>query len=164
MVPEGGAIVLDELFEIDTSMQAELLRVLQERKYRRLGEVDQEHPILARILAATHQDPAQRIADGALRVHFLSRVSLMKILTPSLRERLDDRPEEVRDLTAFIAGDLFGLDWPSADLVDQVEAVVKARLPHHPWPGNMRELATCVSRCGPRAATPPAGSTPSPRW
>jgi DNA-binding NtrC family response regulator len=61
-----------------------------------------------------------------------------------LRERLDDLPDELRDLAAFIAADLFGPE-SAESLVDQVETVVRTKLRRHPWTGNVRELAQCVA-------------------
>jgi hypothetical protein len=144
MVPEFGGVLLDEIAEIPLEMQAELLRVLQERSFRVVGEEMESRRLVARILSATHRDMARLMHEGRIREDFFRRVCMMKIPTPSLRERLDDLPDELGDLVAFIAADLFGPE--SADaLVEQVEAVVRARLRRHPWTGNMRELQQCVA-------------------
>jgi plasmid stabilization system protein ParE len=143
-VPEFGAVLLDEIAEIPLEMQAELLRVLQERRFRAVGEEKESRRLAARVLCATHRDMALLMHEGRVREDFFRRVCMMKLRTPSLRERLDDLPDELRDLVAFIAADLFGPE-SAESLVDQVETVVRARLRRHPWTGNMRELAQCVA-------------------
>jgi len=143
-VPEFGAVLLDEIAEIPQELQAELLRVLQERRFRAVGEEKESRKLAARVLCATHRDMALLMHEGRVREDFYRRVRMLKLTTPSLRERFDDLPDELRDLTAFIAADLFGPEGAET-LVDQVETVVRTKLRRHPWTGNMRELAQCVA-------------------
>jgi hypothetical protein len=138
-----GAVLLDEVAEIKPRMQVKLLRLLQERSFRRVGDEGDERALHPRILTATHRDPAERMAEGLLREDFFRRICMLKIVTPSLRERLDDSPGELRELVSFLAADMFGSQG-AGRVTDEVEAWVAKHLPHHPWTGNMRELLQCV--------------------
>ena len=143
-VPRFGSVLLDEAAEIEPRMQIQLLRLLQERTFRRVGDEGHEIELHARILTATHRNPAEWMALGRLREDFFRRICMLKIVTPSLRERFDDSPAEVRELVRVVAVDLFGPQTTDA-LVDQVEAWIHGHMPHHAWTGNMREMQQCVA-------------------
>jgi two-component system response regulator HydG len=159
---EGGTLLLDEIGELDPATQGALLRVLQEREVRPIGE-DRAVRIDVRVLAATNRDLARDVQDGRFRKDLFYRLDVVTIRVPPLRER----PEDVLPLAeAFVRrfGDRFGLDNPR--LSDRVID----RLRRHDWPGNVRELEHRVERLVALAADPlidddpfeadPAGSPP----
>ena len=139
----GGTVFLDEIGEIDPAIQVKLLRVLQERRFQRLGDT-QEQPFHGRVVAATHQDLAERIRSRAFRQDFYYRLCSIQIRTPSLREQLDAAPEERRALVLHIAEKVAGAA-EAEGLAGEVEAWIDANLPpDYAWPGNVRELEQCV--------------------
>ena len=143
-VPSFGGVLLDEIAEIKLRMQVKLLRVLQERSFRPVGDEDQEIRLQARLLTATHRDPAERILAGKLREDFFRRICMLLIVTPSLRERLDDHPDELIELVGFLAAELVG-PRRAPRLTEEVVAWIGKHLARHPWTGNMRELLQCVA-------------------
>ena len=146
-LPRFGALLLDEVAEIDPRMQVQLLRVLQERVFRRVGDEGPLCELRGRLLTATHRDLGACLASGVLREDFFRRICMHKIVTPSLRERFDESPGEIRDLVAFLLVDSLDPEGDArrdASVVDEVEAFVAKHLPHHPWTGNIRELQQCV--------------------
>src|SRR3569832_929247 len=88
-VAEGGTLLLDEIAEMPTHLQTKLLRVLQERRLRRLGD-EQEVAVDFRLVCSTNRDTAQMIQDGTLRKDLFFRVSTIRVKVPPLRERPDD--------------------------------------------------------------------------
>jgi two-component system response regulator HydG len=129
----GGTLLLDEIAEMPAELQAKLLRVLEDRRFRPLG-AESELPVRARILAATHVDLEQRIGQGTFREDLYYRLNVVTIDIPSLAERGNDLIEL---LHAFLA-DL------SRKLRFSDEAV--AWLTKRRWPGNVRELRNVVER------------------
>jgi two-component system response regulator PilR (NtrC family) len=137
-VADKGTIFLDEIGEMSPTMQVKLLRVLQERKYRRVGGTE-EVAANIRVIAATNRDLAALVGDGKFREDLFYRLNVIPIRLPALRERLDDVPliaehflgkytrEMGKPLAGFTAG---ALD----------------RLKSYPWPGNVRELENAVER------------------
>jgi DNA-binding NtrC family response regulator len=87
----GGTLLLDEIAEMPIHLQTKLLRVLQERKLRRLGD-EQEISVDFRLVSSTNRDTAQMIREGTLRKDLYFRISTIKVKSPPLRERLDDVP------------------------------------------------------------------------
>ena len=135
---QRGTLFLDEVGEISLTMQVKLLRVLQERTIRRLGE-NQERPIDARIVAATNVDLADAIADGRFRQDLYYRLKVVELMVPALQ----DRPEDILPLARHF------LRFASQRLGIAVEGLTPAaadRLVHHPWPGNVRELENAIER------------------
>ncbi|HJW93254.1 MAG TPA: sigma 54-interacting transcriptional regulator [Thermoanaerobaculia bacterium] len=137
-----GSVFLDEVGELDPSIQVKLLRVLQTRTFQRLGDTTTRH-FAGKIIAATNRDLAT--ADD-FRRDFYYRLCADVITTPSLREQLDDNPHELRHLVTHIATNIAGA--PEAEVVsDEVMRVVQKKLgAQYPWPGNYRELEQCVRR------------------
>jgi DNA-binding NtrC family response regulator len=128
-----GTLLLDEIAEMPPELQAKLLRVLEDRRFRPLGS-EAEIPLKARVLAATHIDLEERIADGRFREDLFFRLNVVSIEIPPLAERKEDIVEL---LGAFIS------DLPRK-LVFTENAI--AWLDRRHWPGNVRELRNAVER------------------
>jgi two-component system nitrogen regulation response regulator NtrX len=133
---EGGTLLLDEIGDMPLELQAKLLRVLEEREIERLGG---SGPVAidVRVLAATHRDLRQAVADGRFRQDLYFRLAVFPLRVPPLRER----PEDLGPLLSAFAADLGG---PAATVTLSPEG--EAALRRHPWPGNVRELRNFVER------------------
>ena len=137
-VAEHGTIFLDEIGEMSPTMQVKLLRVLQERKYRRVGGTE-EIGANIRVIAATNRDLAARVAQGQFREDLFYRLNVIPIRLPALRERAEDVPliadhflvKFTREMGKPIGGF-------SADAVERLKA--------YQWPGNVRELENAIER------------------
>jgi DNA-binding NtrC family response regulator len=129
----SGTLLLDEIAEMPPELQAKLLRVLEDRRFRPLG-AEVELPLRARILAATHVDLETRIAQGRFREDLFYRLNVVAIHLPTLAERGEDLALLLASFTAELARPLHFTD----------DAV--AWLMRRPWPGNVRELRNCVER------------------
>jgi DNA-binding NtrC family response regulator len=129
----AGTLLLDEIAEMPIELQAKLLRVLEERKFRPLG-AEEELTLDARIIAATHVDLEQRITDGTFREDLYFRLNVVTIDVPPLSERDDDIPHLVQ---AFASEQARPLRFTN-------EAVVWLRGRH--WAGNVRELRNAIER------------------
>jgi len=134
----NGTLLLDEIAEMPTLLQTKLLRVLEERRVRRLGSA-QEIGVDVRVLAATNKNTHDAIEQGALREDLLYRLNVITLELPPLRERLDDLPLLVHHLVAQMAE---RHDRP-ARLVSPAGLEV---LRSHHWPGNVRELRNVIER------------------
>ncbi|WP_141620811.1 sigma-54-dependent Fis family transcriptional regulator [Myxococcus sp. AB036A] len=134
----GGTLFLDEVGEVPPSMQAKLLRVLQEREVRRVGE-NASRKVDVRLVAATNRDLAEEVRQGRFRQDLYYRLRVIELKIPPLRERRDDVLPLARLLLAEAAERLgrrvSGL---SPDAADQ--------LLRYAWPGNVRELSNAVER------------------
>ncbi|WP_026975597.1 sigma-54 interaction domain-containing protein [Alicyclobacillus contaminans] len=128
----GGTLLLDELNSLSPPLQAKLLRVLQERVVRRVGDV-QDRAVDVRIIATMNEDPLDAVAAGRLRKDLYYRLSVVTLFLPPLRERMADIPHLVE---VFIEkyNRLFHLQ------VEGLQASVMDRFMHYSWPGNVREL------------------------
>ena len=143
---DGGTVLIDEIGELSAALQAKLLRVLQERAVRRLGD-NESIPIDVRIIAATHRDLRERVASGAFREDLYYRLNVVTITLPPLRERLDDLPLLARhflDKHALAAGKAI------AGFARETLQALGA----HRWPGNVRELEHAIERAVALASTP----------
>jgi len=134
----GGTLLLDEIAEMPTHLQTKLLRVLQERKLRRLGD-EQEIDVNFRLVSATNRDTLALMQEGVLRKDLYFRVSTIKIRVPPLRERLDDVPVLAR---RFLERFSKQYDKKIRDLAPQTVL----RLIRYDWPGNIRELESVIER------------------
>ena len=134
----GGTLLLDEIAEMPAHLQTKLLRVLQERRLRRLGD---EHEIEAnfRLVSATNRNTSALLEDGLLRKDLYFRISTIKIKVPALRERLDDVP-----LIAQYFLDRFNLKYGRQ--IRGISQPTILRLLHYSWPGNIRELESVIER------------------
>jgi transcriptional regulator with PAS, ATPase and Fis domain len=135
---EEGTLLLDEIGEMPIGTQAKLLRVLEDRKLRRLGS-KVESAVDVRVLAATNKNPDDAVADGHLRGDLFYRLNVFNIHMPPLREHREDIPAIVdsmlRDMNQKHDRQVAGLN---EDLM--------ARLMVHDWPGNVRELRNTIER------------------
>jgi DNA-binding NtrC family response regulator len=129
----GGTLLLDEIAELSVDLQAKLLRVVEDKRFRPLG-AETETTLDARVLAATHVDLEARIAEGRFREDLYYRLNVVTIDVPPLAERDEDIPELV---LAFVAG-------TNRKLKFGEPAVEWLR--RRPWPGNVRELRNVVER------------------
>jgi transcriptional regulator with GAF, ATPase, and Fis domain len=132
----GGTLFLDEVGELTVACQAKLLRVLEEKKVRRLGGGD-EIPVDVRVVAATNRDLETMVREGRFREDLLFRLNVLALRLPPLRERRDDIPALV---ARFLDKHAPGV--PRPELPPQVTRA----LLNHSWPGNVRELENEVKR------------------
>ena len=134
----GGVLFLDEIGEMSLGLQAKLLRVLQERRVRRVGGND-EIAIDARIVSATNRDLARDVASGRFREDLYYRLKVVQIEVPPLRERREDLPLLIDHFLARLALES-GRKKPS------LTRECMERLLAHDWPGNVRELSNEITR------------------
>jgi sigma-54 specific flagellar transcriptional regulator A len=134
---EGGTLFLDEIGEMSLAMQVKLLRVLQEHSFERVGS-STTIQCDVRIIAATHRNLPQRVADGSFREDLYHRLNVVELCTPALRERSDDLPEL---LAHFVAQNVAA----GRDAVGFSRRALGA-LRRYQWPGNVRELENLVER------------------
>jgi hypothetical protein len=143
-VPPGGAVFLDEIGDLDPVVQVKLLRVLESRRFTPLGSSD-PRAFRGKVIAATHVDLPAAIEAGRFREDLYFRLCGDAIRTPTLRSRLDDDPDELRQIVGVLLAREVGE--AGADWVDEVvQQVLDDRGAGWPWPGNVRELAQCVRR------------------
>jgi DNA-binding NtrC family response regulator len=135
---DGGTLFLDEVGELAPALQVKLLRVLQERRFERVGgtatvEVD------VRVVAATHRNLEQWVRDGRFREDLYYRLNVVTIEVPPLRERPDDVP---------VLAELFLARYGTRSEGErpQLSAEAQAALRSHPWPGNVRQLENTLHR------------------
>jgi two-component system response regulator HydG len=135
---DGGTLLLDEIAEMSPSLQAKLLRVLQDGRFQRLGGT-KELQADVRLLAATHADIPHALAEGKFRSDLYYRINTLQILLPALRDRSEDIP--------LLAGHF--LSRSAAAMNKPVRAISPRALDQllaHPWPGNVRELEHVIQR------------------
>jgi DNA-binding NtrC family response regulator len=135
---EGGTLLLDEIGEMPIATQAKLLRVLEDRKLRRLGS-KVETSVDVRVLAATNKPPEEAVARGQLRDDLYYRLNVFNIHLPPLREHKEDVPELVQTLLADMN------QKHNRAVAGVTEAVMNA-FQAHAWPGNTRELRNTLER------------------
>jgi DNA-binding NtrC family response regulator len=135
---EGGTLLLDEIGEMPVATQAKLLRVLEDRKLRRLGS-KVETSVDVRVLAATNKVPDEAVAQGELRQDLYYRLNVFNIHMPSLREHKEDIRELVKSLLAEMN------EKHGRKVADVSEAVLNL-FQGYSWPGNVRELRNTLER------------------
>jgi DNA-binding NtrC family response regulator len=135
---DGGTLLLDEIGEMPAPTQAKLLRVLEDRKVRRLGSKT-ETPVDVRVLAATNKDPEQAVSSGHLRQDLYFRLNVFHIHLPPLREHREDIPQ----LAEYILHDI---NVKHSKSVRGIGAEVLDIFMSHTWPGNIRELRNVLER------------------
>ncbi|MDH3520961.1 MAG: sigma-54 dependent transcriptional regulator [Myxococcales bacterium] len=137
-VAEGGTVFLDEIGELTLPLQVKLLRVIQERSFRRVGGTS-DIRFDARIVAATNRKLEDEVAHGRFREDLYYRLNVIEIPMPPLRERRDDIPLLIRHFIDKYAGDL-------GKPVRDVSAAVLGKLMEYEFPGNVRELENVIER------------------
>ncbi|HYA26758.1 MAG TPA: sigma-54 dependent transcriptional regulator [Thermodesulfovibrionales bacterium] len=135
---DKGTIFLDEIAEMDLSLQAKIMRVVQEGEIERVGGL-KTIPVDVRVIAATNKDIEQMVSVGTFREDLYYRLSVFPIKIPSLRERIEDIPLLV---DFFVRKYCTEMKTP----VKSVSKEVLARLTDHPWKGNVRELENAMER------------------
>jgi DNA-binding NtrC family response regulator len=173
-IAHKGTVFLDEIGEMDLAVQAKLLKVLEDLRFRRLGEVH-DRRVDARVIAATHRDIARLVEEGRFREDLYYRIKTIPLVVPPLRERGPDLLSLARRFVRQIAADL---GRPGIELSKGAEEVLAG----YRWPGNIRELRNVLERaillgsgdaleiddfrdCFPAAPVPresPADAAPSP--
>jgi NtrC-family two-component system response regulator AlgB len=135
---EGGTLFLDEVGDLPLPLQPKLLRLLQEKRYERVGEA-RTRVSDVRILAASNRDLAGLVAEGAFREDLLYRLNVVEIVIPPLRQR----PHDVLPLANHLL-QFFSKQAPRS--VEGFTEEAKEVLQRYPWPGNVRELRNAVER------------------
>ena len=145
-VAERGTIFLDEIGEMSPVMQVKLLRVLQERRFRRVGGLEELQADI-RVITATNQDLTVAIADGRFREDLFYRINVIPIALPPLRERREDIPLLAEHFLAKYSEQMekqiVGISHDAMDLLGR-----------HEWPGNIRELENVLERAVALESTP----------
>ena len=137
-VAHRGTIFLDEVGDVDLQIQPKLLKVLEEKRFRRLGDV-RDRQVDVRLIAATHQDLGQLVREKKFRDDLYFRISTIPLSFPALRERIEDIPTMAQYLLNKVSADL-----GRGDLrLDQ--GCIQA-LQAYSWPGNIRELRNVIER------------------
>jgi DNA-binding NtrC family response regulator len=134
----GGSLLLDEIGDVPPAMQVKLLRVLQEREVRRVGE-NRSRPVDVRVIAATNRDLVADIHAARFRQDLYYRLRVVEIQVPPLRDRREDILPLARSFLAAAAA-------RTGRKVAGFSPAAAARLLSHPWPGNVRELENAVER------------------
>ena len=134
---QGGTLLLDEVTEMPLDMQTRLLRVLETRKYYRVG-ASTEYSSDVRVIAATNRCPLQAVQNGNFREDLLYRLAVFPVHMPPLRSRGDD----VELLAEHFLAELNA----QARSQKRLSALARMTLKQHPWPGNVRELKNCIER------------------
>jgi transcriptional regulator with PAS, ATPase and Fis domain len=137
---DGGTLFLDEIGDLSVAAQAKLLRVLEERRFERLGG-SQAVDVDFRLVSATNRPLEQLVREGQFREDLYYRVNAFAIRLPSLRERSADIPLLAR---RFLARHCDSRDMPADAMTVSPEAM--ERLAAYPWPGNIRELDSTIAR------------------
>jgi two-component system, response regulator FlrC len=134
---DGGTILLDEIAEMPLTLQAKLLRVLQEREVVPIGATAAQ-PIDVRVIACANRDLQDEVAAGRFRADLYYRLAVFPLTTKSLAERPQDIPALAATMILRHAGNRASIPWPTPAAVDA--------LVQHDWPGNVRELENVIQR------------------
>jgi two-component system response regulator PilR (NtrC family) len=135
---EGGTLFLDEIADLPLHMQVKLLRVIQEKSVRPVGE-QRELPVDVRILSATHRNLAQLVSEGKFREDLFYRVNVIEIRVPPLRDRLEDLTDLVNTLLVKLSRQL------GAKALSITPGALQT-LSQYQFPGNVRELENILER------------------
>jgi two-component system response regulator PilR (NtrC family) len=145
-VAEKGTIFLDEIGEMSAVMQVKLLRVLQERRFRRVGGLDELQADI-RVIAATNQDLTKAVAEGRFREDLYYRINVIPIALPPLRDRREDIPLVAEHFLAKYSEQM-------GKTLSGISHEAMEHLVRHDWPGNIRELENVIERAVALEATP----------
>lgn len=135
---EEGTLLLDEIGEMPAGTQAKLLRVLEDRKLRRLG-AKVETPVNVRVIAATNKEPQAAVAAGELRGDLYYRLNVFNVHMPPLREHLSDIPSIAQSMVE-------DMNQRHHCTISGLTDALTDKLMHYPWPGNVRELRNTIER------------------
>ena len=135
---DGGTLFLDEVGDMDLSLQAKLLKVIEDGRFRRIGSV-QEHQVCVRIVAATNHDLEARVAEGVFRADLYFRLRVLQLMVPPLRDREDDAVFLARHFCKLM-GQRYRRE--GVKLGASAEAAIAA----YRWPGNVRELRNVIEQ------------------
>lgn len=133
-VSDGGTLFLDEISDMDLGVQAQFLKVIEDKQYRRLGEVKMRKSEF-RLISATNRDLLEETRQGRFRKDLYFRINVLHIVIPPLRERPEDIPGLIYHLLAALGN-------PTVEIPSDIMQVLKA----YPWPGNIRELRNVLER------------------
>ncbi|MHC4954154.1 MAG: sigma-54-dependent Fis family transcriptional regulator [Planctomycetota bacterium] len=135
---DGGTLFLDEIAEMKHELQAKLLRVLQDKKIDRLNDTA-PRPVDVRIVVATNQNLAERVAEGRFREDLYYRLNVVSLRIPPLRRRREEIP---------LLAEFFIRTYPGATALRRAHLTAAAHraLAGHNWPGNIRELKNCIEQ------------------
>ena len=137
-VAHRGTIFLDEIGDVDLQIQPKLLKVLEDKRFRRLGDV-RDRQVDVRLIAATHQDLGKLVREKKFRDDLYFRVSTIPLAFPPLRERIEDIPTVAQYLLEKVAADL-----GRGEISLEPESI--RALQSYSWPGNIRELRNVIER------------------
>ena len=135
---DGGTLFLDEIGDISAKLQVDLLRVLQERRFYRVGG-SEEIPVDVRVIAATNRDLEAAVREGRFRDDLFYRLNVIAVRIPPLRERREDVPLLARTFLERLSHEL------GKEVTDLTDGALSL-LMDHDWPGNVRELENAVER------------------
>jgi DNA-binding NtrC family response regulator len=135
---DGGTLFLDEIGEMSLSTQARMLRVLETRRFTRVGGT-KEIQVAVRLVAATHRDLRQMVAEGRFREDLLYRLSVIQTELPALRERVDDIEPLVQHFATALGEEM-------GRRIERIAPDALEALRRYRWPGNVRELRNVVER------------------
>lgn len=135
---DGGTLFLDEIGEVPLQLQAKLLRVIQEREFRRVGGSESLKADV-RLVAATNRDLDDQVKEGTFREDLFYRLNVVQVRMPALRERPDDIPLLIEHFLKKYAGQAVG--------GEEISPAALKLLMAYPFPGNVRELENLVERC-----------------
>jgi two-component system response regulator PilR (NtrC family) len=135
---EGGTLLLDEIGELPLLMQTKLLRVLQEREFKRVGDA-QTRKADVRIISASNRDLESQVRDGSFREDLFYRLNVVQLVLPPLRERIEDIPLLIDCFCRKYQA--CGQAAPATITPGALKALM-----NHPYPGNIRELENCIER------------------
>jgi len=131
---DGGTLFMDEIGDMDIIVQAQMLKVLEEKTYRRMGDTMTRRSDF-RLICASNKDLELQVCSGAFRRDLLFRINVLSIHIPPLRERIADLPDLVRSL-------LQSLGRPKTEIAEESVRVLE----RYSWPGNIRELRNALER------------------
>lgn len=152
----GGTLFLDEICEMPQNLQVKLLRMLEERKIRRIGG-QKEIPVNIRVVSATNRELQDALEQGWLREDFFYRINTIHIIIPPLRERKEDIPL----LLQYFLNELEG---KYNREIHKINPKALETLRQYPWPGNVRELQNVIERTYYMASSPAIRSTDLPSY
>lgn len=139
---DGGTLMLDELIEMPKTIQAKLLRAIQDGVVRRVGSETADAVVNVRFIAATNREPEKAVAEGFLRKDLFYRLGVVPIHVPSLRDRTEDIELLATSFLAHYWRKYRGVDLPLPKLGRSALGALRA----HSWPGNVRELQNVIEQ------------------